>query len=139
MSVCGSGGGGGGGWLKCEVILRESEDVITSPSQSLRHVLSLPLLLHSPFSLLPPFLPSSLLCSLTPDQMRQYFTQLRQELGYRLVDRVYGSDDKPSKVSRHRERFRGRGCKAKDMDRGEGERDSRGGGVKQKTWTGERV
>ena len=31
--------------------------------------------------------------------MRQYFTQMRQELGQRLVDKVFGSEDKPSKVS----------------------------------------
>ena len=30
--------------------------------------------------------------------MRQYFTQMRQEMGQRLVERVFGSDDKPSKV-----------------------------------------
>lgn len=34
-----------------------------------------------------------------PDQLRQYFTQLRQELGQRLVEKVFGSEDKPSKVS----------------------------------------
>ena len=33
-----------------------------------------------------------------PDQLRQYITQLRQELGMRLVERVYASGDKPSKV-----------------------------------------
>jgi len=33
-----------------------------------------------------------------PDQLRQYFTQLRQELGGRLVEKVYASGDKPSKV-----------------------------------------
>ena len=31
--------------------------------------------------------------------MRQYFTQMRQEMGLRLVDRVFGPDDKPSKVN----------------------------------------
>ena len=30
--------------------------------------------------------------------MRQYFTQLRQELGQRLVERVFADGDKPSKV-----------------------------------------
>ena len=38
------------------------------------------------------------------DQMRQYFTQMRQELGQRLVERVFGDGDKPSKVGRERER-----------------------------------
>ena len=33
-----------------------------------------------------------------PDQLRQYITQLRQELGARLVEKVYASGDKPSKV-----------------------------------------
>ena len=33
-----------------------------------------------------------------PDQLRQYITQLRQELGMRLVEKVYASGDKPSKV-----------------------------------------
>lgn len=33
------------------------------------------------------------------DQLRQYFTQLRQEVGLRLVEKVFGSEDKPSKVS----------------------------------------
>ncbi len=32
------------------------------------------------------------------DQLRQYFTQLRQELGQRLVEKVFGNEDKPSKV-----------------------------------------
>ena len=32
------------------------------------------------------------------DQLRQYFTQLRQETGQRLVEKVFGSEDKPSKV-----------------------------------------
>ena len=32
------------------------------------------------------------------DQMRQYITQLRQETGVRLVEKVYGSSDQPSKV-----------------------------------------
>ena len=31
------------------------------------------------------------------DLMRQYFTQLRQELGQRLVEKVFTTDDKPSK------------------------------------------
>ena len=31
------------------------------------------------------------------DQLRQYITQLRQELGTRLVEKVYASGDKPSK------------------------------------------
>ncbi|XP_065893208.1 actin-related protein 2/3 complex subunit 3-like [Dysidea avara] len=31
------------------------------------------------------------------DQMRQYITQLRQETSLRLVEKVYGSDDQPSK------------------------------------------
>lgn len=31
------------------------------------------------------------------DQMRQYFTQMRQELGQRLVEKVFGDGDKPSK------------------------------------------
>ena len=30
--------------------------------------------------------------------MRQYLTQLRQEIGQRVVDKVYYPDDKPSKV-----------------------------------------
>ena len=33
-----------------------------------------------------------------PDQLRQYFTQLRQELGARIVEKVYASGEKPSKV-----------------------------------------
>ena len=33
-----------------------------------------------------------------PDQLRQYITQLRQELGARLVEKVYASGEKPSKV-----------------------------------------
>ena len=34
------------------------------------------------------------------DMMRQYFTQLRQETGLRLCDRVFEADtDKPSKVT----------------------------------------
>lgn len=32
------------------------------------------------------------------DQMRAYFTQLRQELGQRLVEKVFGQEQKPSKV-----------------------------------------
>jgi actin related protein 2/3 complex subunit 3 len=32
------------------------------------------------------------------DQLRQYFTQLRQEIGQRLVEKVFGGEDKPSKV-----------------------------------------
>ena len=32
------------------------------------------------------------------DQMRQYFTQLRQEMGQRLIEKVFYPDDKPSKV-----------------------------------------
>ena len=32
------------------------------------------------------------------DQMRQYFTQMRQEMGLRLVEKVFGAEDKPSKV-----------------------------------------
>lgn len=32
------------------------------------------------------------------DQMRAYFTQLRQEIGGRLVEKVFGSEPKPSKV-----------------------------------------
>ena len=31
------------------------------------------------------------------DQLRQYITQLRQELGARLAEKVYASGDKPSK------------------------------------------
>ena len=31
--------------------------------------------------------------------MRQYFTQMRQEVGVRIVERVFGPDDKPSKVN----------------------------------------
>lgn len=31
------------------------------------------------------------------DFFRTYLTQLRQEVGFRVVDRVYGKDDKPSK------------------------------------------
>ena len=31
------------------------------------------------------------------DQMRQYFTQLRQEMGQRLVEKVFYPDEKPSK------------------------------------------
>ena len=30
--------------------------------------------------------------------MRAYFTQLRQELGSRLVEKVFGQEQKPSKV-----------------------------------------
>ena len=30
--------------------------------------------------------------------MRAYFTQLRQELGGRLVEKVFGQETKPSKV-----------------------------------------
>ena len=41
---------------------------------------------------------NSILFNLLKDQLRQYFTQLRQEMGQRLVDRVFGDDDKPSKV-----------------------------------------
>lgn len=33
------------------------------------------------------------------DQMRQYMTQLRQEMGLRLVDKVFGAENKPSKAS----------------------------------------
>lgn len=36
------------------------------------------------------------------DQMRQYFTQLRQEIGQRLVEKVF-VDDKPSKVCLHKD------------------------------------
>ena len=36
--------------------------------------------------------------SLFLDQMRAYFTQLRQELGGRLVEKVFGQEAKPSKV-----------------------------------------
>ena len=37
-------------------------------------------------------------CVCVLDQMRQYITQLRQETGVRLVEKVYGSGDQPSKV-----------------------------------------
>lgn len=41
--------------------------------------------------------------------MRQYFTQLRQELGVRLLDKVYCEPDgKPSKVSNIISHKRGR-------------------------------
>ncbi len=33
------------------------------------------------------------------DQMRQYFTQLRQETGLRLTEKVFGDENKPSKVN----------------------------------------
>ena len=56
-------------------------------------------------------------CSvLLVDQLRQYFTQLRQELGQRLVEKVFGSEDKPSKVcSRNLQQTKGdqRVCKCK--------------------------
>ncbi len=32
------------------------------------------------------------------DLMRQYITQLRQEIGQRLIEKVYFPEDKPSKV-----------------------------------------
>ncbi len=34
------------------------------------------------------------------DQMRQYFTQMRQEVGQRIVERVF-QEEKPSKVYKH--------------------------------------
>ena len=39
-----------------------------------------------------------IVCVCVLDQMRQYITQLRQETGVRLVEKVYGSGDQPSKV-----------------------------------------
>lgn len=47
---------------------------------------------------LPNTTPSTTRLSPVSDQMRQYFTQLRQEMGLRLVDKVFGSEEKPSKV-----------------------------------------
>ena len=50
----------------------------------------------------PPKSPVTKMHALLPlhlaDQMRQYFTQMRQEIGQRIVERVFGPDDKPSKV-----------------------------------------
>lgn len=43
----------------------------------------------------PPHISPHLGCA---DQMRAYFTQLRQELGQRLVEKVFGQEPKPSKV-----------------------------------------
>ena len=39
--------------------------------------------------------------TVSADQMRAYFTQLRQELGGRLVEKVFGGEAKPSKVCMH--------------------------------------
>lgn len=47
-------------------------------------------------------------CLCLVDQMRQYITQLRQEVGVRLVEKVYGSD-RPSKVSNYHYHSLGRG------------------------------